>query len=83
MVFVEDIKRVILQLANERGVGRSFYASEVARAVDPDNWKNIIDQVKFVASVLIKEGKIVALRAGKPVDFFNSKGRIKFRRSQV
>lgn len=83
MVFVEDIKKAILQLANERNPSRSFYASEVARVVDPENWKNVLDQVQFVASVLIKEGKIVALKAGKPVDFFKSKGRVKFRKSQA
>ena len=81
VVFVEDIKKAILQLANERGSAKSFYASEVARLVDAKNWKNMIDQVRFVASVLIREGKIVALKSGKPVDFSTSKGLIKFRKS--
>ena len=47
-----------MKLADRRGPDKSFYASEVARSVDPDNWKNLMDQVRFVADVLVREGKI-------------------------
>lgn len=81
MVFAEDIRKAIMKFADERGTERSFYASEVARAVDPVNWKNLLDQVRFVATVLVKEGKIKALKGGQSVDPINSNDYIVFRKS--
>lgn len=59
MVFAEDIRKMILKLAEERGPDNTFEPSEVARALDPKNWKMLIDQVKLVALILIREGEIV------------------------
>jgi imidazolonepropionase-like amidohydrolase len=61
MVFAEDIRRVILELAEERGTKHTFASDEVARAVDKKNWRVLTEQVKLVASILVKEGKIVAV----------------------
>lgn len=58
MVFADEIRKTILSLADQRGPGGFFYAAEVARQVDPDNWRNLLDQVSLVATILIKEGKI-------------------------
>lgn len=60
MIFAEDIRRTILKLANERGPEKSFGPSEVAQLVDQEVSQDLMDQVWFVASVLIKEGKIAA-----------------------
>lgn len=60
MVFAEEIRKTILQLADERGPGRSFDLSEVAKAIDQNNWHDLIDQVKLVSNSLIHEGKIIA-----------------------
>jgi sialic acid synthase SpsE len=60
MVFAEEIRNTILKLAEERGTERTFAPADVARAMDEKNWFQLIDQVKFVASVLIDEGKIIA-----------------------
>jgi Protein of unknown function (DUF3253) len=73
MVLADDIRKAILLFANERGVSRSFFATEVARYLDPVNWNNLIDQVRFVASVLIKEGKIRSLRSGNHIDILRLK----------
>jgi Protein of unknown function (DUF3253) len=59
MVFAEEIKTVILKVAEERGPGRTFNPADVARIIDAKNWPQLIDQVKFVAGILINEGKIV------------------------
>lgn len=63
MVFAEEIRKTILKLAEERGTERTFAPADVARAMDEKNWDQLIDQVKFVAGVLIEEGKIVATRS--------------------
>lgn len=59
MVFADEIRKTILKFAEQRGPARAFYASDVARSVDPENWQDLVEQVRFVAGVLVKEGKIV------------------------
>ncbi|HEY3402815.1 MAG TPA: DUF3253 domain-containing protein [Ohtaekwangia sp.] len=69
MVQAEDIRKTILKLADERGPERTFAVSDVARAVDENNWVMLMDQVRFVADVLVREGKINATPTGKmPID---------------
>ena len=80
MVFAEDIRKMILKLADEYGTERTFDPSEVARSVDKENWPQLLDQVRFVASVLIKEGKIIATESGKVVDITRSKGPLQFKK---
>ena len=65
MVQAEDIRKIILKLANERGPEKTFAVSDVAREVDEHNWIMLLDQVRFVADVLVREGKINALPPGK------------------
>jgi hypothetical protein len=60
MVFADDIRKVILKLAEERGTESTFASDEVARAVDEKNWRVLSEQVRLVATILVKEGKIVA-----------------------
>lgn len=67
MVFAEEIRKTILKLADERGTERTFEPADVARVLDEKNWDQLIDQVEFVAGVLIEEGKIVARTSGEDV----------------
>ncbi len=67
MVFAEEIRKTILKLAEERGTERTFDPAEVARALDEKNPDQLIDQVRFVAGVLVDEGKIVALKSGDDI----------------
>jgi hypothetical protein len=70
MIFAEDIRTTILKLADERGVGNAFSPTDVARRVDKKNAPELLEVVYFVASVLIKEGKIASVRAQeKSTDF--------------
>jgi hypothetical protein len=62
MVFAEEIRRAILQVAEERGPDKTFDPADVARSIDAKNWPHLVDQVKFVAGVLINEGKIIATK---------------------
>ena len=69
MVFAEDIRKTILTLADERGPGNSFRPKDVAQRMDHENWQAIMDQVWFVASVLVKEGKIRSKQNGDSIQF--------------
>jgi hypothetical protein len=81
MVYAEDIRRAILELAEQRGPEGTFRPSDVARAIDEKNWKVLIDQVRLVADSLIHEGKIIATESGKVVDINQSKGPLRLRKS--
>jgi hypothetical protein len=69
MVFAEDIRKVILKLADERGTENTFASDEVARAVDAKNWDILSEQVKLVAGILVQEGKIIAMHGKGPQRF--------------
>jgi hypothetical protein len=80
VVLAEDIRRVILKLADERGREGTFCTSDIARAVDQKNWKILLEQVRLVAGTLIHEGKIAATRSGKHVDVDDAEEPLLFRK---
>lgn len=61
MVYAEDIRKIILKLAEERGPEQTFDPAEVIQRVSLENSHDIMEQVRFVASVLVKEGKITTI----------------------
>ena len=65
------LEATILKLAAERGAGRTIDPTEAARAVGgdhPDGWGPLMQPVRRVAVRLMKEGRIVITRKGRPVD---------------
>jgi hypothetical protein len=80
MVLAEDIRKTILKLADECGTEKTFGPSEVARSIDKENWPLLLDQVQFVASVLIKEGKIAAAPTGEGADFAKANHLLRFKK---
>lgn len=61
----------MLALLGERGEGRTIGPSDVAQAIggnQPEGWGPLMQPVRKVAVRLMKEGRIVILRKGKPVD---------------
>ncbi|MET0743854.1 MAG: DUF3253 domain-containing protein [Microvirga sp.] len=65
------IERTILALLAGRGPGRSLDPTDVARAIGgahPDGWGRVARPVRAAAVKLMKEGRLVILRKGKPVD---------------
>jgi hypothetical protein len=58
-------------LARERGSGRTIGPTDVARALGgdhPDGWGPLMPHVRRAAVHLMKQGRIVVLRKGRPVD---------------
>jgi hypothetical protein len=67
----ERISETMLELAAARGADKTIDPAEVARALagpSPDAWGRVMTDVRRVAIRLMKEGRIVVLRKGKPVD---------------
>jgi len=67
----EELEAVMLALLNERGPGKTIGPSDVAQAIggnQPEGWGPLMQLVRRAAVRLMKEGRIVILRKGRPVD---------------
>ena len=65
---VED---TMLELLRARGSERTIGPMDVARALGgdhPDGWGPLMPQVRRAAVRLMKQGRLVILRKGRPVD---------------
>lgn len=73
----ERIEAAILDLATARGRGKTICPSEAARALAgdrPEAWSRLMTQVRNVAVRMMKDGRIVITRKGRPVDPDDFKG---------
>jgi hypothetical protein len=67
----EELEASMLALLAERGMGKTIGPADVAQALggnQPDGWGPLMQPVRKVAVRLMKEGRIVILRKGRPVD---------------
>lgn len=67
----EELETVMLALLQERGPGKTIGPADVAQTIggnQPDGWGPLMQPVRKVAVRLMKEGRIVILRKGRPVD---------------
>ncbi len=65
------IADTMVVLAAARGVDKTICPSEVARALGgdhPDGWGPLMPAVRRVAVDLMKQGRVVVTRKGRPVD---------------
>ncbi|KPF63475.1 hypothetical protein IP69_19075 [Bosea sp. AAP35] len=66
-----ELEATILGLTAQRGEGKTICPSEAARALGgdhPDGWGPLMQPIRRVAVRLMKEGKLVITRKGRPVD---------------
>lgn len=66
-----DIEERLLHLLAERGPGKTLGPQDVARALGgdhPDGWGPLMQPIRRVAVRLMKQGRVVVLRKGRPVD---------------
>jgi hypothetical protein len=76
-VTAEELEAAMLALLAERGEGRTIGPSDVAQAIggnQPDGWGPLMQPVRRAAVRLMKEGRVVILRKGRPVDPDDFKG---------
>ena len=67
----ERLAEIMLELAAARGPAKTICPSEVARAAagdHPDAWSPLMPPVRRVALALMRQGRVVILRKGRPVD---------------
>ena len=66
-----ELIETILRLATERGDERTLGPMDVARALGgdhPDGWGPLMQPIRRVAVQLMKDGRLVITRKGRPVD---------------
>lgn len=66
-----ELEAALLALAAQRGEGKTICPSEAARALGgdhPDGWGPLMQPIRRTAVRLMKEGKLVITRKGRPVD---------------
>jgi hypothetical protein len=71
MASTAEIERAILTLAAARGPDKTICPSEAARDLAgdrPEAWSRLMTPVRAAAIRLMKEGRIVIKRKGRPVD---------------
>ena len=74
-----SVDDAILSLAAACGAGGSITPEDAARAVDAEHWHRHLGEVRAAAVRLAKDGRIVILRKGRPVDPEAFKGVIRLR----
>jgi hypothetical protein len=74
----DDVRTTIVELLRERG-GGSCCPSDVARALAPAGWRELMDLVRRVARELAREGSLHILQRGRVVDGARARGAIRMR----
>ena len=73
------IRSRIMALLSAHGPDRSATPTDVARELDPENWRRYLKPVRHAAADLARAGQIEILRKGKRVDPDNVRGVIRLR----
>ena len=74
-----EIDRAILDLLNQRAADASICPSEAAKRIDPDNWRDRMEDARMSARRLADSGEVVITQKGRPVDPSTAKGPIRIR----
>ena len=70
----------ILTLLHARDPGKTICPSEVARAMDPDHWRPLMQRVRDAAAKLADRGEIIVTQKGKTVDVRTVRGPVRIAR---
>jgi len=73
----KTIRDCILAFARKRGPDKSLCPSEVARDLQPEDWRPLMADVRRVAALLVKENAVVVTQFGDFVDPLNVRGHIR------
>lgn len=63
----DPVQTAILELIAAQPRGKTVDPSEVAKTLDPENWRRKLKPVRHAANALARDGKIAIYRKGKPV----------------
>lgn len=76
----EALEQAIVELLDARGPGKTICPSEAARAVDPDDWRPLMEPARRAARRLVARGELEIRQRGEVVDPTTAKGPIRLRR---
>ena len=72
-----NIATAILNLAAERGKGKTICPSEVARILFPEDWRSFMEDIRNTAFELRDAGKIIITQKGNEIAGNEVKGPIR------
>lgn len=76
----DQIEAAIRGLLDNRAADATICPSEAARAVDPDGWRDLMDQVRAAAGRMADRGEIDVTQGGELVSVASVSGPIRLRR---
>ncbi|MBV9804761.1 MAG: DUF3253 domain-containing protein [Solirubrobacterales bacterium] len=71
------VRRRILELLAQRGEDKTICPSEVARALDPQNFRAHMSSVRSAAHTLVEEERIEVTQGGAVVDIRTARGPVR------
>lgn len=78
-----DIERTIIDLLGARNADSSICPSEVARELDAEQWRRLMNPVREVAASLATAGTIEVTQGGTVVDVATARGPVRLRRGST
>ncbi|RBY97038.1 DUF3253 domain-containing protein [Blastococcus sp. TF02-8] len=76
----ERLERAIGALLDRRAPTASICPSEAARAVDPENWRDLMPDARAAAGRLAAAGSVEVTQGGAVVDVSSARGPVRVRR---
>lgn len=75
----DALEAEILALLAERARGATCCPSDVARRVEPDDWRPLMEPVREAARRLVAAGRLEITQGGRVVDASTARGAIRLR----
>lgn len=74
------LQQAILELLDQRRAGATICPSDAARAVEPEDWRPLMDAARGAAQRLVEAGEVEVTQAGEVVDLSTARGPVRIRR---
>lgn len=78
----QQLETTILELLAARAATSTICPSDAARAVDADNWRDLMEPARLAARRLVDAGEVQITQRGSVVDPATAKGPIRIRKVQ-
>lgn len=76
----DELERAIEALLDARAAGATICPSEAARAVDPDDWRDLMPAARAAAGRLASQGVAEVTQGEEVVDVRSARGPVRIRR---
>ncbi|GAB6985088.1 DUF3253 domain-containing protein [Nocardioides pyridinolyticus] len=74
------LEQAIRDLLTRRRPGATICPSDAARAVEPDDWRPLMDAARAAAQRLVDADEVEVTQGGEVVDLASAKGPVRIRR---